>query len=104
MFHLSSVLHRATQLYGDRLAVSDGHSTLTYRRLGERVGALVAGLGDRVAPGDRVVLVDRNSLRALEIHFACATLGAILVPLNTRLAAREIAEIAAETEPVLFLA
>ena len=104
MFHLSGVLNRATQLYGDRLAVSDGRSALTYRRLGERVGALVAGLRDRVAPGDRVALVDRNSLRVLEMNFACAALGAILVPLNTRLAAREIAVIAAETEPVLFLA
>jgi long-chain acyl-CoA synthetase len=104
MFHLSTVLHRATQLHGDRLAVSDGRSDLTYRRLGERVGALVAGLRDRVARGDRVVLVDRNSLRALELNFACAALGAILVPLNTRLAAREIAEIAAETDPALILA
>lgn len=104
MFHLSSVLHRATQLYGDRLAVSDGRSALTYRQLGERVGGLVAGLRDRVAPGDRVALLDRNSVRALEINFACAALGAILVPLNTRLAAREIADIAAETEPTLFLA
>src|ERR1700677_3486174 len=104
MFHLSSVLHRATQLYGDRLAVSDGRSVLTYRQLGERVGALVAGLRGRVARGDRVALVDRNSVRALELNFACAALGAILVPLNTRLAAREIAEIAGETEPALFLA
>jgi long-chain acyl-CoA synthetase len=104
MFHLSSVLNRATQLYGDRLAVSDGRSALTYRELGERVGALVAGLCGRVAPGDRVLLLDRNSLHALELNFACAALGAILVPLNTRLAAREIAAIAAETEPVLCLA
>ncbi len=104
MFHLSSVLNRATQLYGDRLAVSDEHSALTYRQLGERVGALVVGLVDRVAAGDRVLLVDRNSARALELNFACAALGAILVPLNTRLAAREIAAIAAKTEPALCMA
>jgi long-chain acyl-CoA synthetase len=104
MFHLSRVLHRATHLYGDRLAVSDGRSALTYHQLGERVGGLVAGLRDLVARGDRIALLDRNSLRALEINFACAALGAVLVPLNTRLAAREIAEIAGETEPALFLA
>ena len=68
------------------------------------MGGLVAGLRDLVAPGDRIALLDRNSLRALEISFACAALGAILVPLNTRLAAREIEAIAAETEPALFLA
>jgi long-chain acyl-CoA synthetase len=104
MFHLSRVLRRATRLYGDRLAVSDGRTALTYHQLGDRVGALAAGLRDRVAPGERVVLLDRNSPRALELNFACAALGAILVPVNTRLAAREIAHIVAETEPVLAIA
>jgi long-chain acyl-CoA synthetase len=104
MFHLSYVLHRAAELYGDRLAVADGPTALTYRQLGERVGGLAAGLRARVAPGDRVALLDRNSLRSLEIHYACAALGAILVPLNTRLAAHEIAQIHAQTQPVLTLA
>ncbi len=84
--------------------VSDGPAALTYAQLGERVGALAAGLRRRVAPGDRVLLLDRNSVRSLEVHYACAALGAILVPLNTRLAAREIATIYRETEPALVLA
>jgi acyl-CoA synthetase (AMP-forming)/AMP-acid ligase II len=104
MFHLSRVLYRAAELYADRHAVSDGPAALTYRQLGERVGGLVAGLQGRVNPGDRVLLLDRNSLRSLEVHYACAALGAILVPLNTRLAALEIARIHAETEPVLTFA
>jgi long-chain acyl-CoA synthetase len=104
MFHLSRVLDRATELYGDRRAVSDGATALTYRELGARVDGLAASLSERVQPGDRVVLLERNSLRALEIHYACAALGAILVPLNTRLAAPEIAHIVAETAPVLTLA
>jgi long-chain acyl-CoA synthetase len=104
MFHLSRVLYRAAELYAGRHAVTDGPATLTYARLGERVGGLVAGLRERVGPGDRIVLLDRNSLRSLEVHYAAAALGAILVPLNTRLAAREIAQIHAQTEPVLTLA
>jgi long-chain acyl-CoA synthetase len=104
MFHLSRVLDRATELYGNRRAVSDGAVSLTYRQVGDRVGALVARLRDRVRPGDRVILLERNSFRALEVHYACAALGAILVPLNTRLAAPEVEHIAAQTEPVLTLA
>jgi long-chain acyl-CoA synthetase len=104
MFHLSRVLHRAAELYSGRHAVSDGSLHLTYGQLGARVGALAAVLRDRVAPGERVLLLDRNSLRSLEVHYACAALGAILVPLNTRLAALEIARIHAETEPVLTFA
>jgi long-chain acyl-CoA synthetase len=98
------VLVRAAELYAARHAVSDGPAALTYGQLGERVGALVAGLRARVAPGDRVLLLDRNSVRALEMHYAVAALGAVLVPLNTRLAAREIAQIHTETQPVLALA
>lgn len=64
----------------------------------------MAALRDRVAPGERVLLLDRNSLRSLEVHYACAALGAVLVPLNTRLAAPEIVRIQAETEPVLTFA
>ena len=104
MFHLSRVLDRAIELYGNRPAVSDGAVSLTYRQLGARVGGLASRLADRVRPGDRVLLLERNSFRALEVHFACAALGAILVPLNTRLAAPEVRHIAEETEPVLVLA
>ena len=98
------MLYRAAELYAGRHAVADGPAVLTYAQLGERVGGLVAGLRARVGPGERVALLDRNSLRSLEVHYACAALGAILVPLNTRLAAREIAQIYTETEPVLTLA
>jgi long-chain acyl-CoA synthetase len=104
LFHLSRVLVRAAELYGNRHAVTDGAAVLTYAELGARVGGLAAGLAARVKPGERVLLLDRNSLRSLEVHYACAALGAVLVPLNTRLAAREIARISEETEPVLTLA
>jgi long-chain acyl-CoA synthetase len=98
------VLYRAAEVYAGRHAVCDGALTLTYGQLGRRVGGLVAALRDRVAPGERVLLLDRNSVRSLEVHYACAALGAILVPLNTRLAAPEIARIHAETEPVVTFA
>jgi long-chain acyl-CoA synthetase len=98
------VLYRAGELYAGRPAVFDGPAALTYAQLGARVGGLAAGLRTRVKPGERIALLDRNSVRSLEVHYACAAIGAVLVPLNTRLAAREIAQIHAETEPVLTLA
>src|SRR5437764_1388835 len=45
------------------------------------------GLG--VAPGDRVALLATNSPEFLILLFACARIGAMLVPLNWRLAAPE---------------
>lgn len=102
MFHLSRVLKRATEVFSDRIAVEDGRVTLTYAEIGERVGALARALSQRgVATGDRVALLDRNSFRAIEIHFACAAIGAVLVPLNVRLASAEIANVLRDTEAVL---
>ena len=48
--------------------------------------ALAGGLGIR--PGDRVAYLGYNSPVVLELLFACARLGAVLVPLNWRLAPR----------------
>lgn len=104
MFHLSRILSRAAALYADRPAVVEGDQRLTYRELAIRVDRLAGGLADLgVGPGSRVALLDRNSIRNLETNFACAALGAILVPLNVRLAAPEIDAIFAQTECVALL-
>jgi len=50
---------------------------------------------NNVRPGDRVAILARNSFRYLEVNFACVMVGAILVPLNVRLAKSEIAAIIA---------
>ncbi|MDP2310113.1 MAG: long-chain fatty acid--CoA ligase [Pseudomonadota bacterium] len=45
---------------------------------------------DGVGPGDRVVVVAENRAETLALLFACAELGAILAPLNWRLAVPEL--------------
>jgi fatty-acyl-CoA synthase len=54
-----------------------------------RVAGALAGLG--VAAGDRVGYVGGNHPSALETLYACGQLGAIWVPVNARLTAREAA-------------
>ncbi|MBI3372954.1 MAG: AMP-binding protein, partial [Betaproteobacteria bacterium] len=46
-----------------------------------------------IAKGDRVALLLRNSTEMLEAHFSVPQLGAIIVPINTRLNSEEIAYI-----------
>jgi len=76
----------------DRVAIVDRHATLTYRQLDERVTRLAHALRSLgVGHGDRVAYLGPNHAAFLETLFATATLGAIFVPLNTRLAAVEIA-------------
>ncbi|WP_432123327.1 acyl-CoA synthetase [Streptomyces sp. S1] len=76
----------------DRVAVVHEGAVLTYRELYERVLRLAHALrGLGVARGDRVAYLGPNHPAFLETLFAAGTLGAVFVPLNTRLAAPELA-------------
>jgi fatty-acyl-CoA synthase len=75
-----------------RIALVHDGRTLTYGDLAERVNRLARGLRSLgVRRGDRVGYLGPNHPSFLETLFAAGTLGAVFVPLNTRLAAREIA-------------
>ena len=57
----------------------------------DRYATALSSLG--LKPGDRLALLAANSDRYLVTMFACLRLGAIVVPINTRLAAPEVAHI-----------
>ncbi len=56
-----------------------------------------------VGQGDRVAVLASNRLEQIELFFACARLGAILVPLNWRLAVPELAVILLDAAPAVLL-
>ena len=65
---------------------------LTYRELRQRSVALARALAaEGVRAGHRVAYLGPNDIAPFETLFATAQLGAIFVPLNTRLAPPEIA-------------
>lgn len=74
--------------------------TALHRQMRRMAGALAA-LG--IGRGDRVAHLGYNSPLFLALLFACARLGAMLVPLNWRLAAPEHRVILADAEPALLL-
>jgi len=85
---------RAAAYFGDKVGVVDGDVSLTYRGWAERThrlaGALI-GLG--VQPGDRVSFITYNTHHLLEAYFGVPEAGAVLNPVNIRLAPHEIAYI-----------
>jgi fatty-acyl-CoA synthase len=98
-FPVFDILARRADLGPDRIAVEAvvQGERVSYRELDLRTGrsaALLASLG--VAQGDRVALLCRNRIEFFELLFACARLGAILVPLNWRMPARELAPLLAD--------
>lgn len=87
-----SFLDRSAFVYRDKVAAVDGERRFTYAEFNERVHRLASALRVRgIAPGDRVAVLAPNTLMALEPHFAVPLAGAVLVMLNTRLKAAELA-------------
>ncbi|KOV56270.1 AMP-dependent synthetase [Streptomyces sp. MMG1121] len=76
----------------DRIAVVHQDHEISYRALHERVLRLAHALRALGAGrGDRIAYLGPNHPAHLETLFAAGVLGAVFVPLNTRLAARELA-------------
>jgi fatty-acyl-CoA synthase len=84
-------LARRASLTPNRVAVQTGDRSFTYAQLDDRAARLAGVLAATgVGPGDRVAALLANGSEHVEAMFACARLGAILVPLSQRLAAPEL--------------
>ena len=96
------VEHAARQ--GGRPALRDAERALDYAALEARcarAAAVFTAAG--VGRGERVALLLGNRSATLEAVFGAARLGAIAVPLNTRLAAPELAALLDDARPLLLL-
>jgi fatty-acyl-CoA synthase len=80
---------RARKLHGSREAVVDGELRFTYAQFAERCNRWSAALLSRlgVAQGDRVATIAPNTHQQLEQFYAIPQVGAVIVPINYRLAA-----------------
>ncbi len=83
-------LRRAAWEYGRKIGVVCGDLRFTYQQLAERVDRLTAVLRTGgISPGDRVACLSFNCHRLLESYFGVPQAGAIVLPLNVRLAPQE---------------
>jgi fatty-acyl-CoA synthase len=87
----AAFLRRSAAVFAYRTAVIDGDRQWTYREFARRCDALVRALDQLgVRPLDRVAALCANSHVLLELHHAVPARGAVLVPVNIRLAPSEI--------------
>ena len=84
-------LARARRLFPERVGVVDGEVRRTYAELAERCDRLAWALVDElgVRPGDRVAWLCGNTGELLEAYYGVLLAGAVLLPLNIRLAPAE---------------
>ncbi|HZO72628.1 MAG TPA: long-chain fatty acid--CoA ligase [Ktedonobacteraceae bacterium] len=105
--NLGEWLAQRAQLTPHKVALIDSETgtRLTYRTLNLRARALAAYLaqGYSIQQGDRVAVLALNAPEYLDAFFACALIGAILVPLNWRLTVHELTTILLDCEPRLIL-
>ncbi|MFJ9520741.1 AMP-binding protein [Kitasatospora sp. NPDC101801] len=104
-------LRRAETVYGDRIGLVDepdqpapSWGDLTYRRMAELARAQAAGL-DRlgIGPGERVAIVSHNSARLMTALYGVSGYGRVLVPVNFRLKAEEVAYIVEQSGATALL-
>ncbi len=88
-----------------RVAIACAGRELTYADLDRRSTDLAAALQTQgLAPGDRVAFLGEESVEYYALLVACAKAGIVLVPINFRLTAPEVAHILADSGSRIVLA
>jgi len=93
-------LDRARRYYREAKALASPGKYLNFRELHDRVAGIAGALSEHgFRTGDRLALLLPNETDYIELIYACAWLGVIIVPLNIRLSATEIDHILADARP-----
>ena len=101
---LAAWFRRRAHRSGDRPALSGAHQAWTYATAQREVEQLSAALHTAgLRHGERLAYLGSNHPLVFLLWLAAARLGAILVPLNTRLAAPEIAAIVADAGATMMV-
>ena len=81
---LNTALHLAIESFPIRTMLRFGGKEATFEQFGFSVAKLAGGLRTTgIGPGDRVLVMMRNSVEMVEIWLAVNRLGAVWVPINT---------------------
>lgn len=95
---------KRAHLYADRLFLKQEGFRCTNREFDQRVNRVAQHfLKLQIAQGDRIAVLMVNGSAFLEIFFACAKIGAIMVPLNHQLSAPELRNIIIGCTPKILI-
>jgi long-chain acyl-CoA synthetase len=102
---VADVIRRHAAQRPEAVALVDGERELTYGELDERSNRLAqALLAGGVRAGTRVAYLDRSAPEVIELLFAASKVGAVLVPLNWRLAVPELQSVLDDARAPLLIA
>lgn len=99
-FTLRDLIARNAGLYGSKPALIWAGQRVTHAQYADRCARLAAGLkAAGVMRGDRLAILAANCLEYVDLFGAAAHLGAIVVPINWRLSAEEVAYVIEDVAP-----
>jgi len=100
--NIGTLLPRHARYRGDHTAVVFGETRLSYSQLNARVNRLAHGLKSAgVVKGDKVATVLPNCIELLELYWATAKVGAVLVPASTLLQPTGLATLLRNSDTVM---
>lgn len=97
-------LYKRALLSPKQEALVVGDVRYTYRELNERANRAADAMKKLgVKPGDHVAILALNEPEFIELYFGLGKIGAVLVPINFRLAPPEVAYIATDCEAAIMV-
>ncbi|MGS1017151.1 AMP-binding protein [Allosphingosinicella humi] len=102
---LPDLIAKRAMLSPDAVAMEEYGSgrSITYAEIDQRAAQAAAVMAEQgIGAGDRVAILSRNCIAFFELLFGCAKLGAIFVPLNWRMPARELDQLIEDCAPKLL--
>jgi acyl-CoA synthetase (AMP-forming)/AMP-acid ligase II len=101
---VGEILADTARRFPDKTAIICDDKTVTYRELDSRVNQCAHGFLQRgIVSQSRVAVLLSNSIELVEIYFALARLGCVTIPLNNRLAGRELSFILDNANPAALI-
>jgi fatty-acyl-CoA synthase len=102
---LYRILQSTAETMPDNEAVICAGKRFSYDKLKERVDKLSSSLLSLgIQKNDKIAIIHRNCHRYLETYFAAAKIGAVLVPINYRLGAKEFVFILNNSQAKMLVA
>ena len=90
--------------FPDRVALTSEAGQVTWRELDERSSRIAqALLADGLGPGSRVAFLDKNTPEFFDVLMGAGKIGAVVVPVNWRLAPPELAHIIDDSEATVLI-
>ncbi|MCP4744532.1 MAG: AMP-binding protein [Desulfobacteraceae bacterium] len=106
-FTIYDIIQRNALIYRDKPAWFEAsiEQFFTFSQIKKRVDNLANAISQKgISKGDRIGIVGKNSIEYFVAYGAAAALGAIAVPINQRLSAKEAAYNLNDTQPGIIFA